>query len=569
MRTLAELSQALLAVIAAIVVASPANARPVDVAARTGLQFDTFTDGLDVSVDGVLRDNNGSRLPRRAVVAAYTRAGQSVPALTESTRTDNEGAFRLGRRLQPGVWEISVAFEGDDFHAPATEAATVEAAPFETTLTIDAPATVGSEVTELDVTIVALAGATPAPDAWLDVSATCGAIEPVDETRWRLFWTERVAGCRIEAGLDGGVEAVPAAATALLRRVGAAQLDVAATWAAPTVFDAPAWRIDVQALDEHGPLQGLRVAVVADGEGSGQPLAEARTAEDGAAWLPVEGDLSAVRVVAHRDEPPATVATSAPIALESPARALRAVPLVASGLALLLLAGMIVGVVRDRRAAHPEVVAPPRPPAPGVREERAAAVADDEGLPAVVGVVLDAEWGTPLSATLTADDARVWRADGTGAFQLDVFEPIELLAEAPGYVPLRVLMRPPAPGRHLVVRLEAWRTRLLSLWREVVSDVRPPGVEPNAWWGRDTVHDVRLRTVAALRTLRREPAPDANEVRTLATRIEEALASGAPDAAADALGRLVAHRYFDGEIVGSEDIELAEQLARLVREGIA
>ena len=152
-----------------------ADARPIEIAARTTIAFDTYASSDATSVVGVLRDNNGARLPRRPVLVAYTRDGLATAAATDTVRSGREGEFRATRELDPGTWQIEVLFEGDAFFTPSEAAAVVVVPstppPAEGSEAAVSDADEGAEVTDGSVGELSSPNGADAPDWTRSVAA--------------------------------------------------------------------------------------------------------------------------------------------------------------------------------------------------------------------------------------------------------------------------------------------------------------------------------------------------------------------------------------------------------------
>jgi len=561
-----------------------AHAVPVDVRTTTSIVDEVSTQGTLVTGAFTLRDSLGQALAFRPLRLTWVRTDFPEREV-EDVETDARGRVSTSRALAPGVWGLEVSYAGDAFHDAAGARVVIHAERRVLHVDADVPPVVARGVSRLPVSLRLSDGERPFAGASVDVWTSCAegrqqAISAGDGRVHVAFdWAIRPVGpCEISYAVarDAVVEARDD--TTVVRTVEdvAMHVEVAARRRAP--FVDPTIDVSVSLRDTAGPIAYGRVAV----EYRGEMMEVVRTDEDGRSVIPV----SSARFVAgdhrilvrfvpdldHEDGP--RVAERVEHAQVTIARNLLDwMPIVTAvalaGVVLLLTFYASAGRSGRRRRTtrvspsaarvsrtEPSVEHVPEP-TPSDRHTLLCCV--DAATGEYVDAAIEITWsdghqehlvmdGEPFRSLLLRDEAR-----------------LHIAASAPGYLRADVDAGLPSTERRLMVRMVSVRVAIRDIYRALVSEV-DPSHRDRRWWGRYVTEDISQSVVAALRTLRTEPARERvfhAELRRLLRVVEEGSDPGV--AAAEALAYLVEEVYFGCRVYDAEAVALAERLAALVR----
>lgn len=502
------------------------EALEVSVRGESNVQFEAWSAGTTLVVEGRLFDDVGEALPGRQVGVAVVQRRDIV--IEERVYTGFFGRFATAVEIPAGDYGVQVAFDGSDQVRGTSGADTVEVKAAPTQLDVEAPSWVHGDDEEVLIRLQARAGGHGLP-TFVSLSGDDGPLVTVDLDGQGEATHD--VGPYLEGGDNTLVVEIPASEyrdgvteTATVRRL----VDPRVTGSVERVFRRVTRGVEVAVgvEDDHGPLVDAEVQIelvpVGDdsdeeeGDVDSERLSwDTQTGVDGRATAMIsDEELNGRRwnVTAQVDPPVGeTLVWEGGEVYQEPSGWRSVVVFVAA----VVLAGALLWMGRRgallvwarlrsfwrRRREHRGDGEPdeePRRPLAAVEEVQLVAekgrseeAADDASV--VIG--LWDEWrdkpvvGASVQSTDPNEERRQFESDADGSvhLELDVEGQWKIRAEAPGYVAARTTLVAPAEGNWLRLVMTPVPLKIRRAYRWMMR--RTKGRDD---WGRLTPRQIEI-----------------------------------------------------------------------------
>ncbi|MFT6400687.1 MAG: hypothetical protein ACJAYU_005465 [Bradymonadia bacterium] len=539
----------------------------IDVMSRSSLDLRVETLGRELVVEGSVRDDLGRGIGYRRVriVGENTRSEEDglQGSFSAEATTNSAGYFRFTRLVPAGEWHVQGQFVGDIYTGSDDQEESVSVRERSPRVLIVAPAVVPVSEATVPVEVQVFVGGTPAAGTPITFESDCGQIpegavvgaDGVAHAEFR-FTRDAVGPCSVRAHAEGQSRFRDGEAYAAMRRFDEPTIRVRAEFVRGQPFFDGSWSVFVEVFDRYGGLEGGTIEL----SGSGDLLATSLVSENAVARFDVPesslGDRSSIVATFIPDAGELRL-SSEPLLLERPPSPSGIFGAISIAVAILLALVILAAVVREMRRSRPKSTVV-KPTAAGVSTEPEVEVVAGS----ILVVVRDAEDSKPIEATIHVGDSdATFQSAASGVVVIPSPKGFSFHAVAPGYLPHRGAISHPGKGRRAVIRLKSVRAEVRDILREVLSGI---GGEQGNWWGKISVRSVTRKTLAEVRTLRREPLRASTHRRELYRLIETAQRTAADAEALEALTLLVDDVYFGGggEL---ETVEVARALADATR----
>ncbi|MCA9563967.1 MAG: carboxypeptidase regulatory-like domain-containing protein, partial [Myxococcales bacterium] len=570
----------------------------IRVKARTQLEVTVSVDGRFVTVYGALRDNIYQGLGSRTLVLDLHQVGgeQSVSA---DLITDENGRFVWSETLDEGEWEVGIGFLGDRWHEATDYHQHTHLAMVPTELSIRVPSWIPNWSQPTISVQLERADRTPVGPRDVVLRAVGGQdLALQTDNRGRAEFTlpvvQEIGEASLEADFFGTENLIPSGARVTTHLYNQAELRV---W--PTILrsrDGLVLNVSGHLTSDAGPMAGVAVSVILDGEDLPEGLTTDADGRFAGAYENVELDAPSVDVGARFEpfpgaDPEARVENVQ--AVEVPGGWQRwlagLLPYAAAILAVIVLLAFVL--VRLSTRLRSALASKPKPgrvsPGGGVR----VSVGARKGTPElrISGRVLDADTGLEIDGAeisalersdSTISPVRSGAVGGSGAFAMELNPKTRgLRVRRNGFVTLECRLKVPHHGEYtdFEVFLVSVRSWVRHLYREGVTGLLAEQRQASAW-GSLTPRQIEAEVTAAYAAIRGRWR-DENEDAAFLERLRETLDQGEKlelpndELLVRSLTLLFEEVYYSERRFGEEVVELCrgliERIVNLSRLGAA